>query len=288
MRHLGSLVLGLVSAPIIWVLTGIGWIRFNGGIQADELGDKLLGFVVLLVVGGLLAALLLPRWSPVGPAVAGCLFMIMALWSLVDFGSLVDVVPDSLFGVRFALTAPSGALSVLLGVLLFATVAVPHRWRSTRPALAGFPGAPGQPGYPPYPGAPVPHSRQFPHSPQFPPGGPVPGQFPPGGPVPGQFPPGMPGPAGHPPNYGPSAAPSFPQSAPPNFGPAVPPNYGPTAPAPPPPPAPPYDAPAGATHHGPPPIPAPRPAEPSSADETTRITGPDDDMDGVTRRLGDR
>ncbi|GAA3747591.1 hypothetical protein GCM10022225_34270 [Plantactinospora mayteni] len=316
MRHLGSLVFGLVSAPIIWVLAGIGLVRFNGGISRDEIGDTLLGFVVIVVVAGLLAALLLPRWSPLGPAAAGLLFMAMALWSVFSFGSMTDVLPRSFLGVEFALTAPSGALSALLAVLLGATLFIPHRWRSPRAAAAGFPGGAGQPGLPGYP-----------PTGQFPPGGQAPGQFPPGAPVPpggpgaaSQFPPGGPGAPGapHPPNYGPSTAPNYAQSAPPNFGPAVPPTYGPGTPQY---PAPPYNAPAGgAPHHGPPissppvpsappmpptfspltpPAPAPRPGEPSGratsqfggrSDETTQFTGgPDDDgMDGATRRLGDR
>ncbi|GIG89429.1 hypothetical protein [Plantactinospora endophytica] len=313
MRHLGSLLFGLVIAPIVWVLAGIGLIRFNGGITQDRTGDMILGFVVILLVGGLLAVLLLPRWSPIGPAAAGLLFMAMALWSMVDFGSMTEVMPRSFLGVDFALTAPAGALATLLAVLLGATVLVPHRWRSPRPA-AGLPGAVGQPGYPSYPapggqyppGTPPPSGSPYPPAPA-PPGGQV---------VPGQFAPGAPG-LPHPPNYGPSAAPSYAQSAPPNFGPAVPPNYGPTAPAHHPPSAPPYNAPTGAPHYAPPVVPSAPPAQPTyspltppappaappgrprsdettqfsgRSDETTQFTGgPDDDgMDGITRRLGDR
>ncbi|MDG4789695.1 hypothetical protein O7626_27860 [Micromonospora sp. WMMD1102] len=315
MRHLGSLVFGLVSAPIIWVLSGIGLVQFNGGITRARTEDMIVGFVVIAVVAGLLAALLLPRWSPVGTAAAGLLFMIMALWSMVDFGSMVDVLPRSFLGVDFAFTAPSGAFATLVAVLLGATVLVPQRWRSPRPATAGFPGAAGQPGYPSHPPAG-----------QFPPGAQQPGQFPPGAQQPGQFPPGGPGAPGapHPPNYGPSTGPNYAQSAPPNFGPAVPPSYGPGTPQYPAPqyPAPPYNAPAaGAPQYGPPissppvpsappvpptfspltpPAPAPRPGRPGGdattqfvggrSDETTQFTGgPDDDgMDGATRRLGDR
>ncbi|GAB3963054.1 hypothetical protein V1634_04000 [Plantactinospora veratri] len=320
MRHLGSLVFGLVSAPIIWVLSGIGLVRFNGGISREQTGDMILGFVAIVVVAGLLAALLLPRWSPVGTAVAGLLFMVMALWSMIDFRSMIDLLPRSFAGVDFALTAPSGAFATLLAVLLGATLLVPQRWRSPRPAAAGFPGGTGQPGFAPHPSA---------------------GQMPPGGQFPaGQFPPG--GPGTHPPNYGPSVAPSYAQSAPPNFGPAVPPNYGPAGPHHQAPSAPPYNAPTGAPQYGQPtvpgnlgrppgspisgppvpsapaqppifspltpPAPAPRSGQPGSdettrfgrsdettqfggrSDETTQFTGgPDDDgMDGATRRLGDR
>ncbi|MFY1687732.1 hypothetical protein [Plantactinospora sp. WMMB782] len=320
MRHLGSLVFGLVSAPIIWVLSGIGLVQFNGGITRARTEDMIVGFVAIAVVAGLLAALLLPRWSPVGTAAAGLLFMIMALWSMVDFGSMVDVLPRSFLGVDFAFTAPSGAFATLVAVLLGATVLVPQRWRSPRAATAGFPGAAGQPGYPPHPpagqfppGAQPP--GQFPSGAQFPPGA----QVPTGGPgAASQFPPGGPGAPGapHPPNYGPSAGPNYAQAAPPNFGPAVPSGYGPGTPQY---PAPPYNAPAGGAPHygapisGPPvpsapPVPptfspltppAPRPGQPGNdattrlggrSDETTQFTGgPDDDgMDGATRRLGDR
>ncbi|AVT31436.1 hypothetical protein C6361_20330 [Plantactinospora sp. BC1] len=321
MRHLGSLVFGLVSAPVIWVLSGIGLVRFNGGISREQTGDMIVGFIAIVVVAGLLAALLLPRWSPVGTAVAGLLFMVMALWSMIDFGSMIDLLPRSFVGVDFALTAPSGAFATLLAVLLGATLLVPQRWRSPRPAAAGYRGAAGQSGFAPHPPA-----GQMPPGGQFPPGTPMPsgGQFPPG-----QFPPG--GPGTHPPNYGPSVAPSYAQSAPPNFGPAVPPNYGPAGPHQQTPSAPPYNAPTGAPQYGQPtapgnlgrppgspisgppvgappqppifspltpPAPAPRSGQPGSdettqfgrSDETTQFTGgPDDDgLDGATRRLGDR
>ncbi|MGX7676194.1 hypothetical protein [Plantactinospora sp. DSM 117369] len=272
MRHLGSLVFGLVSVPIIWVLAGIGLIKLNGGITRDETGDALVGFIVIAVVAGLLAALLLPRWSPVGTAVAGLLFLVMAVWSMIDLGSMGDLLPRSFLGVDFALTAPSGAFATLLAVLLFATVLVPQRWRSPRPAGAGFPGAAGQPGFPSYPPpGQVPPGGQFPPGTQTPPGGQLPaGQFPPPG---GPGIPGLPG-TPHPPNYGPSVAPSYPQSAPPNFGPAVPPNYGPGAPQHQTPSAPPYNAPTGAPHYGPPSVPGNLGRPPGPQAPGSPISGP--------------
>ncbi|MEQ4301236.1 hypothetical protein ABNF97_07570 [Plantactinospora sp. B6F1] len=308
MRHLGSLVFGLLSAPVIWVLSGVGLVRFSSGMARLETGDTILGFVVIAVVAGLLAALLLPRWSPIGTAVAGLFFMIMALWSLIDYGSMIDLLPRSFLGVRYALTAPAGAFATLIAVLLGATAFVPQRWRSPRVAARLPGGSSGQPGFPPYPAPPgqqfpsaaaMPPGQQFPSTPATPPGG----QFPPGQFPPGQFPPGPPG---YPPNYGPSVTPSYAQSAPPNLGPAVPPNYGPAGPTqqtPSAPPAPPVFSPLT------PPAPAPRSGQPAGdettqfsgrsdeptqvsagPDETTQFTGgpDDDDADGVTRRLGNR
>lgn len=319
MRHLGSLILGLVGAPILWVLTGTGWAKFNGGLTEDRAGEMFLGFVVLILAGTLLAALLLPRWSPIGPAVAGMLFLFAALWAMVDLGSLIDLMPRSFLDTPFALSVPVGALSVLLSIPMLATAAVPYRWRGGGGRVAAqYPGAAGPYGQPPFP----PGGQFPPPGALTPSGAPIPpgAHLPPGG----QFPPGSP--AGHPPNYGPSAAPSFGPSVPPNYGPAVPPSYGP-APTHNAPPTPPYHgAPATPGHSripgpqapgspisgppvaGPPPIsappvpptlaplPAPGRPGPSAPDETTQFTGgpgpdgpgPDDDgTDGATRRLGD-
>ncbi|MGI5212207.1 hypothetical protein [Plantactinospora sp. CA-290183] len=262
MRHLGSLLLGLVSVPLLWVLTGVGLTRFNTGIVREQAGGVVLGLALLVVAGVLLAVLLVPRISPVGPAVAGLCYLLMAAWTAVDFRSLVDVLPASFLGTPQALTAPIGGLCVLLGVALLGTVASPRRWRSGDPAPAGYPVNAGQQGHPQYP---------------------------------------APGPGVLPPNYGPAIGPAnHPQSAPPNYGPTVPSNYGPTPPqnAPwmPPQHAPttPPNAPFGPPYQAPPPAtPAQgRPPSPQSGtDGTQQFTGgaglADDGTDGVTRRLGD-
>jgi hypothetical protein len=280
MRHLGSLVLGIVSAPILWVLTGLGWARFNFGLNQGSTGGALLGFVVLIAAALLLAALLLPRWSPLGPAAAGGLFMVMALWALIDINSIIELVPRNFLGTEFALTIPVGALSVLIAIPLIATVALPHRWRGNRPAAALYPGAAGQSGYPPFPPpGQIPPPGQVPPAGQYWPAG----QYQPGAQVPagGQFPPG--GPAGHPPNYGPAASPNYGPSAspgygpagPPNYGSSVPPNYGPTAPVPPNygPTAPSPNIPPGTPHYGPAATPG-QPRTPGPQAPGSPISGP--------------
>jgi len=300
-RHLGSLLLGLIIAPLLWILTGIGVVRLNEGIAREAFGQSALGFVLLAVAGLLAAALLVPRISPVGPAIVGLGYLAVTAWAVLGFGSLVDLLPRSFLGTEFALTAPLGETSVLLAITMLATLLNPHRWRSPRPAGTGS--AAGRPGYPSFP---APGSAGGAGTP-----------FPPGGQpsAPGQY--GTGGTPAYPPNFGPAATPSHSPTAPPNFGPAA---YGPATPTPNAPAATPYPTPAGTPAGLPgqptsapgstPPIPAPLPpafappaprqatAENSTgaaptvtsyADETTSFAGrPDDGTEEATRRLGDR
>ncbi|MEO3742069.1 hypothetical protein [Plantactinospora sp. B5E13] len=310
MRHLGSLLLGLISVPLIWMLSAFGSWKLNGGLLEESAGDRFLGFLCLLGVGIILAAMLVPRISPIGPIIAGGFYLLVSFWALVHIESLAKVIPDDLVGPAGLMNVPVGTISMLVAIPLLATAVSPDRWRGrarSAPA-AGYPGVPGQPGQPTFP--PGPAGQQPPA-----------GQFPPGGQPPaGQYPPGAP--AGYPPNFGPSAPPSHSPAAPPNF----PANYGPAAPNPP--AATPYHGQAGPPAPGSvpgqpvsgapgsaPPVPTPMPpsfappgprpptsappvsspgfappAPPRSpADETTQFGGRSDDdgTEGPTRKLGD-
>ncbi|MEE6257607.1 hypothetical protein [Plantactinospora sonchi] len=312
MRHLGSLLLGLISVPLIWVLSALGSWKLNNGLLEDSSGDRFLGFLALLGVGIILAAMLVPRISPVGPIIAGGFYLLVSFWALVHIESLAKVIPDDSVGPPGLMNVPVGTISMLVAIPLLATAASPDRWRGRARSTSApaYPGAPGHPG-----------QLAFPPGTQPPPGG----QFPPGTQQPGQYPPGAP--AGYPPNFGPSASPSHSQVAPPNFGPAAPAGYGPgTSPQNAPTPGPHYGPPGGTPGQGwatpgqpvsgapgsAPPVPTPMPpsfappgprpptsappASPSgfapprtNADETTQFAGrPDDDgTEGPTRKLGD-
>jgi hypothetical protein len=159
MRHLGSILLSLVLAPIIWLAAGVGLSKISEGFTTDP--DYLAAFVGVLALGlaGLLySVLMLARLSPLGPILAGLLYFGVSMWALANPESLANVLPQDILGVDGAGTAPAGGVAVLLAVPLLATVASPRRWRrydradaATHPTMYGSPAsAPSSP-YPNYP-----------------------------------------------------------------------------------------------------------------------------------------
>ena len=147
MRHLGSLVLSLVLAPLIWVLTGMGLADFGTHLASgDSLGtDGILGLAELIGAGVLLAVLVLSRLSPLGVGLAGLIFIGMTLWAAVDASSLIDAMPDSVLGRDGALTVPAGGPGLLMGVPLVLSVLVPRRWRKHDRVTALYAATPGAP-----------------------------------------------------------------------------------------------------------------------------------------------
>jgi hypothetical protein len=165
MRHLGSILLSLVLAPIIWFGAGMGLSKFSEGLTNDP--DYLAAFVGLIALGlaGLAyAALLLTRLSPVGTVLLGLALLGATMWLLLDRDSFTSTVPDSVLGVAGTGHGPAGGLAALLAVPLLATVFSPRRWRryvfadpGSHPTLYGSPARyspppayePPTPAYPP-------------------------------------------------------------------------------------------------------------------------------------------
>jgi hypothetical protein len=145
MRHLGSLVLSLVLAPLIWVLAGMGLVDFGAHLASgDSLGtDGLLGLAELIGAGVLLAVLLLSRLSPLGVGLAGLIFIGLSLWAAVDASSLIDAMPESVLGRDGALTIPAGGTGLLIGIPLVLSVLVPRRWRKHDRVTALYAATPG-------------------------------------------------------------------------------------------------------------------------------------------------
>jgi len=193
MRHAGSLLLSLFLAPLIWVGTGYGLTEVNKAraqlISGFEI-EIVLGLLALLAAGGLYALLTMARLSPIGPALIGLIFVVLATWSAFDPASYFDTMPTDLRDGDFALTYPALGYSALLGVPLLATLLSPRRWRRYAHPAAATPAAPAPypmpaAGMPPgaMPGAPYapPYAAQptFAATPGYlappPPGAPYPG-----------------------------------------------------------------------------------------------------------------
>lgn len=243
MRHLVSVVLGPVLGVVAYVLFGFGVGRTS--IEDGWTGDNALGVLALVGAGAAYAVLVVPRLSPLGPALVGVAYLLLGLWLVSDVSSFVDTMPSNILEIDNA-GFGAGTILVALAIPLLATLLSPNRWISRTPSAAVPPGSP--------PGQPAPGFSQ-------------PNQFgQPGDPPPFGGQPGQPG-ALDPPPFG--GQPSYPNSPPIGAPYSGPPSFGPPpgSPVGPPPGSP--VAPSGYDPYGTPPPAAPR--DPMSPDVTRRI-----------------
>ena len=155
MRHVLSLFLALLLAPLIWVLTGAGLSRTMTGRAGLDgpTAEMWFGYALLLLAGAAYALLVLPRLSPGGPLLAGTAFLAASAWMLLDRLSFYGSLPRGTVGGDYDLPLPAHGLAVLLAVPLLATVVNPRRWRRyDRPSAALVAAPPYPPPYrhPPY------------------------------------------------------------------------------------------------------------------------------------------
>jgi len=155
MRHLGSAALALVLAPLACVLADVGFFKASRASALytgkAQFGGLALGVLLLLLAGAMIAALILPRFSPVGPAALAVVLVALSAWGMLAPENMLKTVPiKSIAGVPSPLVAPFiDGLALLLAVPLIATVLFPVRWRGAATApVTPFGAAPT--GYPPY------------------------------------------------------------------------------------------------------------------------------------------
>ncbi|GIJ53033.1 hypothetical protein Vau01_005490 [Virgisporangium aurantiacum] len=148
MRHIGSLLAGLVVAPLAWVLIAAGqprteqtfarWATTDSIYTGDVLGP--LGLVVgagLLL--GLIAAL---RVSPVGPVVAGVFYLGVYGYAIREPVWVVDKLPQfSINGYRIDTVPPFTNGTIALAGAILVTAALSRRRWQKWPAAAVAPSA---------------------------------------------------------------------------------------------------------------------------------------------------
>lgn len=137
MRHLGSLVLSLIFGALVYVL--LGYASFRVQTQDGWTTDNLVGLLALAGAGVAYAVLVVPRISPLGPALVGASYLGLGLWIVSDLGSFVRTMPTDVLGLDNA-GFGAGTFLIPLGIPLVATLASPSRWMG-RPRHA--PLAPG-------------------------------------------------------------------------------------------------------------------------------------------------
>jgi hypothetical protein len=174
-RHLGSLVLAVIAAPLALALTGRGlgaYFDATEAFVADPLATAT-AVAALGLAGLVLALLTLPRFSPLGPVLAGAGYLAFGLWALADLSSLLATVPGERIGLDDRALAVTAGVCPLLVAQLLVTLFSAQRWRGHRdrrsmyPPQAGY-GPPG--GYPPQTGygAPPPGRYDAPAAPARP------------------------------------------------------------------------------------------------------------------------
>ncbi len=150
MRHLLSVVLSIILAPLIYVAAGFAAIKLGEahlGVDIDWTAAEI-GLAAGVVAGALYAVLVMARISPAGPLIAGLLYLGVTLWAFLDQASFVKAFDLNLIGEHHVLLQPVGAGTLLLAVPLIATVFSRRRW-----ATASTPGLPydAAPAYAPAP-----------------------------------------------------------------------------------------------------------------------------------------
>src|SRR5262245_202421 len=123
MRHLGSVLLSIVLAPVIYVLTGIGTVKLLAQLARFDTRFSvtlLVGLVTLLAAGGLYALLAQARLSPIGPVLAGLAYLVFGILGLVT-SWLPAKLPHAVFGVPGAAQEPLAGITLLLAVPLLLT-----------------------------------------------------------------------------------------------------------------------------------------------------------------------
>ena len=129
MRHLWSLVLSLVLTPLIYVSAGLSAVKFG---DARGLGMTAgLGLLWAFVAGALYALLVMARLSPVGPIVAGLIYLGVTFWAVLDRAGFESVIPADILGQKGVMHVPVGMGTALLAAPLLLTVFSARRWRST-------------------------------------------------------------------------------------------------------------------------------------------------------------
>ncbi|HLL66231.1 MAG TPA: hypothetical protein VK453_10855 [Micromonosporaceae bacterium] len=162
MRHVASFFISPIIAVLIYLLIGIANVRAATGLDQVD-GDRSLGYAnlglavgCLAVAGALYSVLVLARLSPLGTVLAGLALLGVGLWAWFARESFLDSLPSGLPGVRGAVHAGAGALTIALSIPLLLTLFSPRRWRrhGTPKASAPTTAAPAYPtpqGYPEQP-----------------------------------------------------------------------------------------------------------------------------------------
>lgn len=135
MRHIASLLAGLIIAPIAWVLIGAGTVGLDpdGAFQGAEGKPSTVIAIAMLAAGGVLVGMTaVTRWSPTGPLTiaivfAGCFTLFRFV--MPDF-MLPGSFANAMIPAESAVVAGRSGTVLAIAALLATALLVPGRWRS--------------------------------------------------------------------------------------------------------------------------------------------------------------
>ncbi|MGH8877143.1 MAG: hypothetical protein ACRD0P_07380 [Stackebrandtia sp.] len=134
MRHIASLLAGLVIAPLTWILIGAATIGLDpDGLYKDAVGkpNNVVSMAMFAVAGIALGLLAVSRMSPAGPLTAAVLFG--GLFGFFRFVAKDFTLPDALEAMKVPTESAtaSGKSGVVLAIaaLMAMAMLMPSRWR---------------------------------------------------------------------------------------------------------------------------------------------------------------
>jgi hypothetical protein len=132
MRHIWSLVAGVIIAPLAWFLIAFGQAAMTEKVTLSSEPDFLFGGLLLVGVGLVLGLIGSVRTSPVGALIAAVLYIGNTVYILLSPTSASERFGDinHVGNYEVVLSTPlhTGVLAVVGGLLLVAVFS-PARWR---------------------------------------------------------------------------------------------------------------------------------------------------------------
>ena len=140
MRHVWSLIAGVVIAPLAWFLIAFGQGAMSRGQSLNDFqGDFILGGLLVVGVGLLLGVISSLRISPVGALVAALAYLGASMFALFARQDALKVFSQEVkigdYTTNLADPLNSSVLAVVGGMLLIAVFS-PARWRGARSETA--------------------------------------------------------------------------------------------------------------------------------------------------------
>ncbi|MGH3749792.1 MAG: hypothetical protein ACRDT8_20605, partial [Micromonosporaceae bacterium] len=135
MRHLLSILAGLIIAPATWVLVGLSQAKFASatrGADGFTFGDLTTPLALLAAAGLVFGLIAVTKISPLGPALGGLIFIggqLMYAWRPMTMADLLSA--KNIFGETGVLTLPaSTGVAMILGAAMLTALFSVGRWRT--------------------------------------------------------------------------------------------------------------------------------------------------------------
>jgi hypothetical protein len=133
MRHLGSLIAGIVIGIVAWILIGYAQAKIGSaavtGVDQHSWGHYSAALLLMAIAGLLIGLIASTRVSPIGPFVAGAGYVLLQL-AYVTWPHFLNWLPGSVLGQHNIWTRPaSSGVFALLGLVLLVGVLSVRRWQ---------------------------------------------------------------------------------------------------------------------------------------------------------------